>query len=64
MIGSRLYEKIMWVWRKNHSSLNKLPAWREAAQSYAAAKRRGCTQDIHRAKEAMKRAVLDDLRRV
>ena len=64
MSGPRIVSDILWVWRKRHCCLIKLPAWREAARHYAAAKRRGCTQDIHRARKDMRKAVLDDLRRV
>ena len=63
-MAPRIVSDIMWLFQKRHSGLNKLPAWRKASEALASAKRRGCTQDIHRARKAMRKAVLDDLRRV
>ncbi|MFC3072397.1 hypothetical protein [Shinella pollutisoli] len=64
MTLSHIISDIMWWWRKSHPTLRKLPNWRRAADAYAIAKRRGCTQDIGRARKDMRKAVLDDLRRV
>ena len=60
----RIISEIIWWWRKGHPTLRKLPSWRRAANAELVAKRRGCTQDIHRARKAKREAVLDDLRRV
>jgi hypothetical protein len=59
---NRIISDALWWWRKRHPSIRKLPAWRRAADAYAAAKRRGCTQDIGKARKSMQQAVLDDLR--
>lgn len=61
---SRIISNIVWWWRKDHPTLRKLPNWRRAADAELIAKRRGCTQAIHRAQQAKRKAVLDDLRRV
>lgn len=61
---SRVIPEIIWWWRKRHPNLRKLPNWRRAADAELIARHRGCTQDIHRAREEMRKAVLDDLRRV
>lgn len=61
---SRIISNIVWWWRKGHPTLRKLPNWRRAADAELVARRRGCTQDIHRARKEKRKAVLDDLRRV
>ena len=63
MTRNRLIYRIFSWWRKLHPSLRKLPEWKRAEQALSNATRRGCTQDIRRAKDAMKKAVHDDLRR-
>lgn len=63
-ISFRSLSDLFWWWSKKHPSLRKLPSWRRAADAELIAKHRGCTQDIHRAREEMRKAVLDDLRRV
>lgn len=62
MTFNRIISDIAWFWRKRHTSLRKLPGWRRAADAYAMAKRRGCTQEIGKARREMRQAVLDDLR--
>ena len=64
MTLARMISDIVWWWRKRHPALRRIPDWKRAADAYAVARRRGCTQAIGRAREAMRKAVLDDLRRV
>jgi len=60
----RIVSDIMWLFHKRHGGMSKLPAWRKASEDLATAKRTGSTQAIHRARKEMRKAVLDDLRRV
>lgn len=61
---SRIIPEIIWWWNSRHPRLRKLPNWRRAADAELIAKCRGCTQDVGRARKEMRKAVLDDLRRV
>lgn len=64
MTFSRMISDALWWWRKRHPVLRQIPAWKRAADAEVIARKRGRTQDIGRARKAMRKAVLDELRRV
>ena len=63
MTLTRIVSEILWWWRVRHNPLSRTPGWRKAHAAEMAARRRGCTQAIGKARKDMRQAVLDDLRR-
>lgn len=54
---------ISW-WLRRHPPLARVPAWKQAQEAEKRAKARGCTQALHRAREAKRAAINANLRGV
>lgn len=57
MTLSNWISEIVWYWNRLHNPMRKDAAWREADKAEKRAKAAGCTQAIHRARQAKRQAV-------
>lgn len=59
---NRIIREIIWWWQRRHNALTRLPEWRRADETERRGHRKGCTQDIGRARRAKYKAVHAALR--
>jgi hypothetical protein len=59
----RLRDILNW-WTRRHTRLSRIPEWKAAYRAERRALAVGCTQEVGRARKAMRAAVLENLRGV